>query len=135
MEKYFQIHVFGKAGCEKCAVLNKRLDQLLTEEEWQAFEKVYHDVETVEGLVAFSRMECMNPSSIPGFVINRKNPSSGEFHPLPRLLPVAAATAEEKSLLYSWHGVQTDYGEAGKGIIPPALIRSMLEKALQSKPE
>jgi len=40
MEKYFQIHVFGKAGCDKCAVLNKRLDQMLTEEEWEAFEKV-----------------------------------------------------------------------------------------------
>jgi hypothetical protein len=133
MEKIFQVHVFGKAGCEKCAILNKRLDQLLVQDEWQVFDKVYHDVETVEGLVAFSQTECMNPASIPGFVIAYKESTTDKFNYLPRLMPVDAGRTEARSLLYAYHGVQTDYSEIGKGVIAPSLVKKMLEQALQTK--
>ncbi len=132
MDKKFQIHVFGKAGCDKCAVLNKRLDQMLQEEEWQAFEKVYHDVETVEGLIAFSRTECMNPSKIPGFAISRKELKTECSGFLPRLF---SEDVGEKSLLYSIHGLQTDYSETGKGVIPPSLIKKVLSRALLTEKE
>ena len=52
--KPYRVEVFGKAGCDKCAVLNQRLDKLLGEETWQSFEKVYRDVLTEDGLVEFS---------------------------------------------------------------------------------
>jgi len=131
MEKEFQVHVFGKAGCDKCALLNKRLDQLLREEPWQIFEKVYHDVETVDGLVAFSQTECMNPAAIPGFIISRKEITAERVQYLPRLLAFGADPVSEKTLLYNWHGVQTDYSAAGRGVIPPSLIREMLEQAVR----
>jgi hypothetical protein len=130
MEKKFQVHVFGKAGCDKCAVLNKRLEQMLQEDELQAFEKVYHDVETVEGLIAFSRTECMNPSRIPGFVISRKQEQSEPLSFMPRLF---SQNSGEKSLLYSVHGVQTDYSETGRGVIAPALIKKVLSRALENE--
>ena len=129
MEKTFQIHLFGKAGCEKCALLNKRVDQLLQEKQWQIFSKVYHDVETVQGLVAFCQIECMNPSCIPGLVISRKEPLDHQYRYLPRLFPKTLTTVE-KTLLYNRHGLQTDYSESGKGVIPPSLLKQMLELAL-----
>ena len=44
MSKTYQIHVFGKPGCDKCHTLNGRLDDLLQEAEWADFEKIYHDL-------------------------------------------------------------------------------------------
>ena len=38
MSKTYQIHVFGKPGCDKCHSLNGRLDDLLQEAEWADFE-------------------------------------------------------------------------------------------------
>ena len=42
--KDFKVIVFGKKGCDKCKVLNKRLDKLMEKDEWQAFEKEYYDI-------------------------------------------------------------------------------------------
>ena len=64
----YQIRVFGKQGCDKCHTLNQRLDKLLAKEEYGAFEKLYCDVETIDGLVAFAEAECINPARIPAML-------------------------------------------------------------------
>ena len=40
MGKKYQIKVFGKDGCDKCHVLNQRIDQLLSKgDDWSDFDK------------------------------------------------------------------------------------------------
>ena len=64
-----KVLVFGKKGCQKCTVLNQRLDKLLAKEDYKGFEKLYRDVETVDGLIDFCEAECLNPSKIPAMVV------------------------------------------------------------------
>ena len=79
MAATFQIKVFGKQGCDKCHTLNQRLDKLLATEEYSNFEKVYLDVETLDGLVAFAEAECINPSRIPAMLVTAWNEDAGEY--------------------------------------------------------
>ena len=130
----YQIRVFGKAGCDKCALLEKRLDTLLVKEEWQAFQKVKFDLGTEDGLVEFASLECLNPQRVPGFVVARKNKKNGEFEVLPN--PEKSNESEKKdvcanSRLYSWLGLQTDYTPQGRGVLSPKMITAVLEEAKQ----
>jgi hypothetical protein len=130
MAKTHQILVFGKAGCDKCKVLNQRIDNLLTKEDWKDFEKVYCDVETEDGLIAFCNSECINPQRIPAFVVRRHNEESGSFD----LLPNPTMGKNDKvcgdSKLYTYLGLQTDYTDVGRGIISPKMIAAVLQQAL-----
>ncbi|MFA4945630.1 MAG: hypothetical protein WC789_13140 [Lentisphaeria bacterium] len=124
--KPFRITVFGKAGCEKCKQLNRRLDELLAKPEWGDFEKAYRDVETIDGLVAFSQMECLNPNRIPAAVVLART-AAGGYEPLPNPQPGAADAALKNSKLYTLLGIQTDY--AGTGTITPPMLTSLLRQA------
>jgi hypothetical protein len=126
--KPYRIEVYGKPGCEKCSLLKKRLDGLLKTKEWQAFEKIYYNVESIDGLVAFTQVECLNPSRIPGFVITKWNNQIQGYE----YIPQNAQDIEDnfkRTLLHMWLGLQTDYSEIGKGTLPPKLIEDMLQRA------
>lgn len=131
MEKTFRITVFGKTGCKKCKALNRRLEKLLGEERWQDFEKVYHDLETEDGLLAFCRSECVNPSRIPAFVVMRRT-DAGEFVPVESPQPGDRDELCGQSRLYQFLGLQTDYSDAGRGLLTPAMIESVLQRARAS---
>ena len=129
MTKPYKIKVFGKPGCDKCKTLNQRLDKLLADKKWVAFEKEYCDVETVDGLVAFASAECINPQRIPAMLITRKDETTGRYDPVPTRDPKPEDEICGKSKLYQYVGLQTDYTPAGKGIISPKMITSVLEEA------
>lgn len=129
MEKEFRILVFGKTGCQKCDMLKRRLDKMLTEEAWQGFEKQYCDLGTVDGLVSFCKSECLNPSRIPAMLVTRRNPASGEFEPVENPTPGVKDEICGKSRLYQYVGLQTDYSDTGKGVITPRMITCVLEQA------
>jgi len=125
----FIVKVFGKEGCDKCKVLNRRIDNLLGKKEWAGFAKAYFDVETEEGLVDFCNVECINPQRIPAMVVARideetgrpmllQNPRMGESDPIC-----------EGSKLYTYLGLQTDY--AAGGVLTPKMISSVLKEARQ----
>lgn len=126
MAAKYQIKVFGKEGCDKCHTLNQRLDKLLAKNEYGAFEKMYCDVETIEGLVAFAEAECINPSRIPAMLVTEWNDDRAEFVPVPVAEPGAADPVCKKSRLYHYLGLQTDYSASGKGVISPKMIQSIL---------
>ena len=123
------INVFGKAGCQKCAMLNRRIDKLLTDPKYAVFSKSYSDVLTEEGLVKFCKAECLNPSRIPAMVISCggteddpayvANPQPGSEDPVCR-----------HSRLFAFLGIQTDYSDEGKGVITPEMIQKILDEAL-----
>ena len=119
MSKTYQIHVFGKPGCDKCHTLNGRLDDLLQEA----------DLETENGLVEFCEAECLNPQRVPGFYISKANPATGEQEPLPNPQPGSAEAPGGASALYTWLGLQTDYSGAGRGVITPRMIEAVLRQA------
>lgn len=129
MAAQYQIQVFGKQGCDKCRTLNQRLDKLLEKDEYKTFEKQYCDVETIDGLVAFSEAECINPSRIPAMLITRWDDECGEFIPVETKAPGAPDALCKKAKLYQYVGLQTDYSESGKGIISPKMIASVLAEA------
>lgn len=129
MSKTYQIHVFGKPGCDKCHTLNGRLDDLLQEAEWADFEKLYHDLETENGLVEFCEAECLNPQRVPGFYVSKANPATGEQEPLPNPQSGSAEAPGGSSALYTWVGLQTDYSGTGRGVITPRMIEAVLRQA------
>ncbi len=129
MAAKYQIKVFGKQGCDKCHTLNQRLDKLLAKAEYADFEKLYCDVETIDGLVAFSEAECINPSRIPAMLVAQWDVEAGEYLPLGARQPGAPDPVCNKAKLYQYVGLQTDYSEAGKGILSPKMIESILAEA------
>ena len=125
------VNVFGKPGCAKCAMLNRRLDKMLAEDpRYARFHKEYHNVLSAEGLVEFCKRECLNPSRIPAMVISCAD-SEGKSHYLVNPDPDAFDSVCRHSKLYQFLGVQTDYSEEGKGIISPEMIKSILDEALE----
>lgn len=125
------VNVFGKPGCAKCAMLNRRLDKMLAEDpRYARFHKEYHNVLSEEGLVEFCKSECLNPSRIPAMVISCVD-SEGKSHYLVNPDPDAFDSVCRHSKLYQFLGVQTDYSEEGKGIISPEMIKSILDEALE----
>ena len=130
--KTFQVMVFGKTGCEKCKVLNKRLDDLLVRPEWADFEKTYCDVETEDGLVQFCRTECVNPNRIPAVVVARWNAENSRHERIGNAHPETADPVLKKSKLYTYLGLQTDYSVTGQGLITPKMLTSLLEEARQT---
>jgi len=124
----YQIRVFGKKGCDKCQTLNQRLDKLLNKDGYSAFEKLYCDVETIDGLVAFAEAECINPSRIPALLITAWNEEEGDYEPLPRPEPGAEDPICKKAKLYHYLGLQTDYSDIGKGVISPKMIQTVLDE-------
>lgn len=129
MTKPYKIKVFGKAGCAKCKTLNQRLDKLLATKNWSDFDKEYCDVETVDGLVAFASAECINPQRIPAMLVTRHDKKTDRYEPVPVAEPKPSDEICGKSRLYQYVGLQTDYTDAGKGIISPKMITAILSEA------
>lgn len=130
MGKPYRIQVFGKMDCDKCKTLNQRLDKLLEREEWQAFEKVYYDLLTVDGLVAFSEAECINPQRIPALLVTRRVEATDAYEPVPNSRPGARDEICGAARLYPYLGLQTDYSDQGRGIISPRMLTAVLSEAL-----
>lgn len=129
MAAQYQIRVFGKEGCDKCHTLNQRLDKLLAKDEYSGFDKLYCDVETIDGLVAFAEAECINPSRIPAMLVTEWCAESDEYVPVGTRQPGAKDSLCKKAKLYQYLGLQTDYSDTGKGIISPKMIQSVLAEA------
>ena len=123
----FRVDVFGKQGCEKCGVLNQRLDKLLENPPWSAFQKHYWDVETETGIVAFAEAEVLNPQRIPAMLILRQESEGGEFDPVPSPFDGHEHPVLKGSALPGYLGLQTDY--AASGVISPKMISTCLEAA------
>ena len=136
MKKQFEIRVFGKKGCPKCTTLNKRLDSLLSKDEWGHFEKKYFDVQTEDGLIEFCNAECINPQRIPAFVVAKKNGREARGNDSAELIlnpePEKVDEVCRDAKLYVYLGLQTDYTDSGQGVITPKMIKSVLTEACKT---
>jgi len=123
--KPYQAVVFGKAGCDKCKTMTRRVDELVAAPEWSEFERVYLDVETVDGLVEFCKAECLNPQRLPALVVRRVTPDGSE------LVPVEPSADPDPVLgaarLYHIAGLQTDYSARGRGVVTPRMIAATFD--------
>ncbi|MBT3285806.1 MAG: hypothetical protein HN849_16990 [Victivallales bacterium] len=129
--KTYRVLIFGKEGCQKCEVLKERLGKTLAKKEWADFEKQYLSVKTVDGLIAFSRAQCVNPSRIPAMVVTKRDPETGDYAFLPNPAPGVPDAVCMKSKLYQYLGLQTDYSTLGKGVISSKMITAVLGQALE----
>ncbi len=130
MEKKYKVRLFGKKDCDKCAVLNSRLDKVLDQDQWQDFEKEYIDLETEEGLVGLCDAECINPQQIPALVVTQVDNESGCYKPVQRKKPGEPDDICKNSHLYQYVGLQTDYSSGGKGVISPQMITQVMSEAI-----
>lgn len=113
------IHIFGKQGCAKCAVLKKRVESILAEEGHDADTLHYHDCMTAEGLTEFCQVN-LNPNNLPAMLIADCDN---------RYLTCDHASDDDKSATYPYKGVQTDYSTQHNGIITPQRIREIINEA------
>ena len=134
MMKPYQIQVFGKAGCEKCAILNQRLDKLLDSDFGETFEKAYFDVETEVGVVAFASSECLNPQRIPALLLARYDEDAKRYVPVANPRPGESDAVYKNTKLYQYLGLQTDYSGPGGGVLAPKMIMACLNEALALAP-
>ena len=123
MSKQYIVHVFGKEGCAKCTMLNRRLDTLLASDKYKdKFVKQYDNVFTEDGLVYFCLAQCVNPNRIPAMMI-----ADTEGNYIENPTPGSPDEICGRSKLYQYLGIQTDYSNEGKGIITPEMIESILK--------
>lgn len=119
-------HVFGKEGCSKCAALKRRVDQLRSLDEYGDVKMEYHDVMTLDGIVAFCKADCLNPNRIPALIMSDDD---GRYIRSGRSEARGDTPADYKeSVTYQWVGVQTDYDNGG-GLITPDMIRQVFQEA------
>lgn len=128
MGRPFRVVVFGKAECDKCAVLQKRLGILLAAPEWGDFEQAYLDVETEEGLVAFCRIEGLNPQRIPALVVMQQDAPDEPYRAVPAVRAGRDDPARRIRLRHVL-GLQTDYSETGRGVVTPKMVAAVLADA------
>jgi hypothetical protein len=62
-------------------------------------------------------------------VVAKRDPATGAYEMLPNPQPGEEDKVCQKSRLYQYLGLQTDYTEVGKGVITPKMITSILEQA------
>jgi len=129
MTKPFQIHIFGKQDCKKCGLLHQRLDKLLASDDGHDFTKLYSDVETEDGIIAFCQAECINPQRIPAFLVEQLDPATDRYQPIPNPGAGEPDPVCGASKLYLYLGLQTDYSEAGGGLITPQMIKACMAEA------
>ena len=128
MSKPFKVIVFGKTGCDKCGVLNQRVDKLLAKEEWKDFEKLYFDVESEEGIVKFCEAECLNPQRLPALLVARQSSDDPDYEPITNSDPNRKDPVCKNARLYQYLGLQTDYRDGG-GLLTPQMISTVLSEA------
>ena len=108
-----KVHLWGKAGCAKCAALHGRLDRLND----GTFEVIYHDTMTIEGKAEFSRHGSINGNCIPAVTVEtEKEPISRKGWAWPGSLP-----------LYGEYGLCTDYDNGG--VVRPEAITWLISNA------
>jgi hypothetical protein len=125
----FLVQVFGKKGCPKCKVLNKRLDKVLEKPEWEGFEKSYFDVTTVDGLVNFGKAECLNGQRIPSFLVCKID-DKGQTHKIRQTFKEELDTESGKYRFPTYVGLETDYSE--DGVITPQDIETVFREAMET---
>jgi len=94
--------------------------------DWQDFEVKYNDITTEDGLVEFAQRECLNPQRIPSFIIEKRVAGTERFEAM-RNPAHDVVISGVRPMRYI--GIQTDYTEIGKGIIPPAAVVEVLKQA------
>ena len=126
MTKQYRIKVYGKRGCNKCAILKSRLAKLLENEKWQDFEMMNYDILTEDGLVSFVKEEVLNPQRIPSFLIQKRN-ENGDFE---NMINTEWKTNKKEAEPFKFIGIETDYSSKGNGVITPKQIDTVLECAV-----
>lgn len=111
-----RVHLWGKEGCSKCAALHRRLENV---QKLKPFELIYHDIKTVEGLVAFCRHGSINGNNIPAVTVE------GDLPPLERKGFEGTGCLP----LYGEYGICTDYDHGG--VIKPETVQWFIYKAAE----
>lgn len=123
--------IFGKHGCQKCELLQRRTRALLEEPQYKERYRhedgtpalVVHDALTVDGLVALCKAEVVGANKIPAIAL--------VDHVTGELIDDFSSASSYPGQLSGKVGLSTDYDGDGHGVIPPAWIRQVLDYGLR----
>jgi hypothetical protein len=124
--KDYAVLVFGKEGCDKCKVLNRRIDKLLEKPEWTRIEKKYFDITTVDGLVNFAEAESLHPQRIPALLVCKAKPDGSTERIHQRF--TEGYDADGVYRVPGYVGLETDYTDGG--VITPEDIEKVFREAV-----
>jgi hypothetical protein len=132
MPKTYRIELFGKKDCEKCDALKKRIHSLLEKEETyrKTFAYHYHDLGTLEGLMAFARAETVNGQRIPAIQITRYDSHRKKYRKIPD--PRKEGIQENRLFVPVYLQLETDYSDQNRAVIKPRQIKALLDLARQA---
>ena len=125
--------IFGKHGCAKCELLQKRTRALLEEPQYKERYNslVVYDALTIDGLVALCKAEVVGANKIPAIAL--------VDHETGQLVDDDVLREEETDVemlpgqFSGKIGLSTDYDGEGHGVISPGMIRFVLDAGLKVK--
>lgn len=134
MDEAYKIIVFGKDDCPKCKSLFRRLKKLLSRKPDFRFFKgpEYVGIDTERGLVEFCKLECINTSQIPAFIVYKRDQDLDKWIPVGRTVNQKYADYND-NIIYLYSGLQTDYSDKGKGVITEGMIKEELMRVVMQE--
>lgn len=115
--KPYLIVIYGKDGCDKCALLKDEVSVMLKEDSLKEdFDLDYQNLSTVEGMAAYAISETVNGQRIPALQIMKYDKERKSYVKIPDL---RAETFNDKTgelFVPAYLQLQTDYSSDSPGI-------------------
>jgi len=115
--KPYIIAVYGKDGCDMCAILKNEVGVMLEEENLKdVFDLDYHNLSTVEGMTAYAVSETLNGQRIPGLQIMKYDRDKKSYVKIPDTRPEAFNDSTGELFIPVYLQLQTDYNSDSPAI-------------------
>jgi glutaredoxin len=128
--KPYLIVIYGKDGCDKCALLKRRVSSLLAKGN-QDFDLDYQNLSTAEGMAAYALAETVNGQRIPAMQIMRYNEDRKTYVKIPDPRPEVTDSENGRVFVPVYLQIQTDYA-SGSGVITPADVTRLMVLAREA---
>jgi hypothetical protein len=109
--KPYLIVIYGKDGCDKCALLKRRVSGILAKGN-QDFDMDYQNLSTAEGMAAYALAETVNGQRIPALQIMRYDEDRKTYVKIPDPRPEVTGDEDGRVFVPVYLQIQTDYAPA-----------------------
>lgn len=109
-EKPYLIVVYGKNGCDRCALLKDEVNRMLAEEKLSdRFGFDYQNLSTIDGMTAYAVSETINGQRIPALQIMRYDAEKQNYVKIPDTRPEIINDASGDLFVPVYLQLQTDH--------------------------
>jgi hypothetical protein len=126
----YLIVIYGKDGCDKCALLKRRVSSILAKGN-QDFDMDYQNLSTAEGMAAYALAETVNGQRVPALQIMRYNDERKTYVKIADPRPEVTDSEHGRVFVPVYLQIQTDYS-SGSGVITPADVTRLMALAREA---